>query len=114
MEVTKVGMTMMVQKTDIEKGSFKVAYKATCEPCIPEFAQNIVCAKQAYVKDTNSKPSGFPAFDDQVSLLRTEMKSLVWAAALLDHVYEFIDSRNPSPVIDIPRLSGKRLRRILV
>lgn len=99
-----MGITLLFEETDVQKGSFKIAYRAICEPCVPGFTKTMVCAKQAFISgdSTVNKTPSFPVFDDQVSMLITEMKSLVWAAALLEHVYEFIDSRPPSPDFDIP------------
>ena len=104
-----MNMLVMVNMKTMQMGSFKVAYKAFCNYVLPDFNSPIVCAKQAFEDDgqrtalPRPKKVKLPDYDKHVSMLKTELKTLAWASALLDNVYAFIKKKKPNAQFDIPQ-----------
>lgn len=101
---------VIVDMKTMEKGSFKVAYTAFTNYILPDFKSSMVCVKQAFEDDGHHtaplprpRKVKLPDYEKLVSLLKTELKTLAWASALLDDVYAFIENKKPKAEFYIPR-----------
>ena len=102
---------MIIEKTVMEKGSFKVAYKGYCAGAklLPGFKSALVCAKQAFehverrTGEPQPKKVKLPVYEKLVGLLKMELRTHAWASALLEDVYAFIQNRKPEVLFRMPQ-----------